>query len=36
MEGHCLNKGQYFYELYAMVVHSGTAKGGHYIAYTCR
>lgn len=32
LDGHCLNPGPHNYELYAMIVHSGTARGGHYTA----
>jgi ubiquitin C-terminal hydrolase len=32
LEGHCINPGPHHYELYAMIIHSGTARGGHYTA----
>ena len=31
-----LKKGNYHYEIYAGVVHSGSSSGGHYVAYTKR
>ncbi|XP_068203218.1 ubiquitin carboxyl-terminal hydrolase 47-like isoform X2 [Palaemon carinicauda] len=29
----CLNNGRYVYELFSIMVHSGSASGGHYYAY---
>jgi ubiquitin C-terminal hydrolase len=36
LDGHCINKGPLAYELFAMTEHSGTARGGHYVAYSRR
>ncbi len=36
LEGHCINKGPLTYELFALSEHSGSARGGHYIAYSRR
>jgi ubiquitin C-terminal hydrolase len=36
MEGHCLNPGVHRYEIYAMIIHNGTARGGHYTALSRR
>ncbi len=29
----CLAQGKYVYELFSVMVHSGSAAGGHYFAY---
>lgn len=36
LEGHCLNKGPIVYEIFAISEHSGSAHGGHYVAYSRR
>jgi ubiquitin carboxyl-terminal hydrolase 16/45 len=36
LDGHCINKGSLAYELFAFVEHTGTARGGHYVAYSKR
>ena len=36
ISGHSITPGNHFYELYGVVEHSGTARGGHYVAYTRR
>ena len=36
LQGHCLNPGDHLYEIYSMIVHNGTARGGHYTAYSKR
>jgi ubiquitin C-terminal hydrolase len=36
LEGFALNKGEHLYEVFGIVVHNGTSKGGHYTAYTKR
>lgn len=30
---HGLNKGPHIYELFSIMIHSGSASGGHYYAY---
>lgn len=30
---HVMEKGPYIYELFSIMVHSGSASGGHYYAY---
>ena len=36
LQGHCLNPGSHLYEIYSMIVHNGTARGGHYTAFSKR
>jgi ubiquitin C-terminal hydrolase len=36
ISGHSITPGQHEYEIYGMVVHGGTSRGGHYVAYTRR
>lgn len=33
MVGNMLRKGPYIYELFSIMIHSGSASGGHYYAY---
>jgi ubiquitin C-terminal hydrolase len=36
ISGACINPGKWIYNLYGISVHQGSARGGHYIAYTRR